>query len=111
MGDNAVPEAGAEQRARDIEALAEFAEEHAKPIAALAAFMSGDLGPMWLVVRALEVAARERAAGTVRPEVLADFEAAAQIAARRILAAWEETEDNLAYRDALTRATQRGGVA
>ncbi len=100
-----------EQRDNDVEALANFAEECAKPIATLASFMTDGLGPFWLVLHALEAAAREYAAGAVKPEALEDFDRAAARAAERIVAGWHRSEANLEFRAALGRATQKGGAA
>src|SRR5574337_1770130 len=105
------PTTDEEQREKDVEALAALAEEYAKPIAGLAAFMTGEIGSFWLVTRALELAARARAANLLRPERAADFERAAALAAERIGAAWNESEARLDFRDAIERATQGGGAA
>ena len=90
-------------RQKGVEALAAFAEELAKPIAGLAAFMTGEIGTFWLVAKALELVARSRAAGLLRPERAEDFE---QVAAERISAAWAEGEERLAFKAALDRVTQ-----
>ncbi|HEX9052286.1 MAG TPA: hypothetical protein VF841_17285 [Anaeromyxobacter sp.] len=104
-----------ERRERDVQALAAFAEEHAKPIAALVTFMVNaserGLGSMILVLRTLEVAMQRFATDVVRPEAEADFERAAQVAAAHLVLEWQRSAENLEFHDALTRATQKGGRA
>lgn len=96
----------------DVDMLAQYGEEAARPIAAIAAMMAeGSAGRLRLVFRALDLAMQDFAPNAVKPERVEHFERACRAAADRILAGWRESEQRVEFRDALNRATQVGGAA